>query len=177
SAMHDSTQHDPSARRQAWTSYWASGRLHSCATSFDGNYTGVIGASWRLAFSALPAGKRVLDLATGNGPLPALLWELHGDAVQVDAVDLAGLAPSWHEAGKHASIRFHPGVDMESLPFADASFDVVTSQFGFEYADHGRTLAEFGRVAAPGASLRRGMQHRGGRLIQDGREDVQHHAG
>lgn len=174
--MPDSTHHDRSPRRQAWSSYWATGRLHSCATSFDGNYEGAIGASWRQAFSALPAGTRVLDLATGNGPLPALLWELYGDAVQVDAVDLAGLAPTWHDAGKHASIRFHPGVDMEALPFADASFDLVTSQFGFEYADHGRTLAEVCRVAAPGASLRLVMHHHGSRLVEVGREEELHHA-
>lgn len=172
--MHD-TRHDPDGRRQAWSGYWASGRLHSCATSFEGNYDGAIGRFWEQAFASLPPGSRVLDLATGNGALPAMLWQMHPAAVQVDAVDLAEVAPAWITPAHGQAIRFHPGVDMEALPFADARFDCVVSQFGFEYADRARALAEACRVAAPDGRLRLVMHHHDSRLVQVGREELAHH--
>lgn len=164
-----------SARREAWSAYWASGRLHSCATSFQGNYGGVIGAFWEDAFASLRPGARVLDLATGNGALPAMLWKMHRGAVQVDAVDLAGVAPDWMGDAHAGSIRFHAGVDMHALPFQAGSFDCVSSQFGFEYGDRGRALAEACRVLAPTGSLQLVMHHQGSRLVQVGREELQHH--
>jgi len=49
--------------------------------------------------------------------------------------------------------RFFVG-DMETLPFDDASFDVVTAFNAFQYAaDPARALAEAGRVARPGGAV------------------------
>lgn len=172
--MHD-TPDDASGRRRAWSGYWASGRLHSCATSFEGNYAGVIGRFWEEAFAPLQPGSRVLDLASGNGALPAMLWQMHQGAVQVDAVDLAEVAPGWIRPAHDTAIRFHPGVDMEALPFAGASFDCVASQFGFEYANRERALAEACRVAAADGRLRLVMHHHDSRLVQVGREELAHH--
>ncbi len=173
--MHPTSFQQAPARRDAWSDYWASGRLHSCATSFQGNYAGAIGGFWRAALSSLPAHSRVLDLATGNGAVPALLWELHRGAVDVDAVDMAHVAPTWLAAEHGASIRFHPGVDMEALPFADGSFDCVTSQFGFEYARRQPALAEACRVLADGGGLHLVLHHQRSRLVQVGREEISHH--
>ena len=61
-------------RRQAWSSYWAQGALHSCTGSFDARYSGAIGAFWDAVVAEIPPGSRVLDLATGNGALPLRLW-------------------------------------------------------------------------------------------------------
>ena len=144
---------EPNARSQAWSAYWSSGRLHSCAGSFEGNYGGAIGTFWRTRLVHLAPGARVLDLATGNGPLPEMLALMHGAAIAVDAVYLAVPAPAWHDPSRHPGVRFHAGVDMEALPFADGLFDLVVSQYGFEYADHARALAEVLRVAAPRASI------------------------
>lgn len=163
-------------RREAWTRYWSSGRLHSCVGSYAGNYDGAIGAFWRTLGAGLPAGARVLDLATGNGPLPLLLWELRGDAIEVDAVDLAALSPAWHQPGTHRTVRFHQGVRMEALPFAAAGFDCVASQFGFEYSDRPRALAECLRVSRPTATLALVMHHAGSVLVRVGREELAHHA-
>ena len=112
---------DESARRAAWSAYWATGGLHSCVGSFGGNYGGAIGGFWRNVFSRLPATPvRALDLATGNGAIPLMLWEQRGQGglLTVDAVDLAQLAPSWHRADQHAGIRFHAGVAMEAASSA-----------------------------------------------------------
>lgn len=163
-------------RRQAWTAYWASGRLHSCADASDRNYEGAIGEFWRSHFSNSASGTRILDVATGNGPLPSLMHALFGDAVEIHAVDLSTVAPAWHDPVLHARIQFHSGVRIEALPFGDASFDQVVSQYGFEYADREAALAECDRVARPDARIALVMHHAESVLMKVGREELEHHA-
>src|SRR5262245_25972595 len=98
------------ARRDAWSSYWSSARLHSCAEGAADNYGGAIGHFWRGVAERLRPGGRMLDLATGNGPLPWLFWQQKAGGVRIDAVDMATLSPSWHQPGLHDQIHFHPGV-------------------------------------------------------------------
>ncbi|KAF1722496.1 class I SAM-dependent methyltransferase [Pseudoxanthomonas japonensis] len=167
---------DSNARRAAWGAYWASGRLHSCVNSSGSNYRGAIGDFWRQWLLSLEPGARVLDLATGNGPLPRLLAELRQDAVEIDAVDFASIAPGWHDTQKQPSIRFHTGARMEALPFPDAVFDAVISQYGFEYAIRPEALAECVRVAKSGSRIALVMHHAGSALIDVGREELHHHA-
>jgi SAM-dependent methyltransferase len=50
------------------------------------------------------------------------------------------------------SIQWRDGT-AESLPFPDASFDAVTSQFGLMFMDRPRALAEMRRVLRPGGRL------------------------
>ena len=169
------SERDSDERSRAWTRYWSSGRLHSCAGSYAGNYDGAIGRFWRGLAAGLPEQTRVLDLATGNGALPLLLWESRGQALQIDAVDLAALAPAWYRPDVHAGVRFHAGVHMEALPFADASFDAVLSQFGFEYADRWPALDECLRVSRSGATLALVMHHHDSVLVRVGREELAHH--
>lgn len=168
--------HGVNDRSQAWSRYWSSGRLHSCAGSYAGNYDGAIGRFWRSLAAGLAEQSRVLDLATGNGPLPLLLWESRADALQIDAVDLAALAPAWYRPELHRRVNFHAGVRMEALPFADGSFDCVVSQFGFEYADRQLALAECLRVSRPRATLALVMHHHDSVLVRIGREELAHHA-
>lgn len=157
------------ARRAAWSAYWATGGIHSCVGSLDERYSGAIGAFWQRVFEALPdAPVRALDLATGNGAIPRMLWlQRQGQGVEIDAVDLAELRPTWHDPTQHAGIRFRPGVDMEtSLPFEAEAFDLVCSQFGFEYARREPALAEALRVLRPDGRLALVMHHAGSVLVQ-----------
>ncbi len=146
-------------RRDSWSRYWQGGALHSCAGSFEGNYADSIGSFWRGIFEPLKAGDRVLDIATGNGALPRLLLDTRGTAAalpEIDAIDLAAIAPPWYQAcgaDVRDRLRFHAGVAAEALPFADASFDLVISQYGLEYSDLSNSVAEVLRVLKPGAAV------------------------
>ena len=164
------------ARRQVWGAYWASGRLHSCTNTPDRNYEGAVGDFWDGFFAATRNGARILDLATGNGALPLRVHRTLEGRARVDAIDLAALSPAWYEPARHTQIRFHAGIEMEELPFEDAMFDEVVSQFGFEYADRPRALSEALRVAAPGARLAFVMHHAESVLVNVGHEELEHHA-
>ncbi len=102
-------------------------------------------------FARVTGGQAVLDVGTGTGVVaitarrlgakvtgldltPALLAQAKESAAVVGLDDIA-----WHEG------------DAEALPFADASFDVVLSQFGHMFAPRPEVaMAEMLRVLKPG---------------------------
>lgn len=151
-AANEETSDRQRQRQAVWARHWASGAAHSCAGSYGDTYGGVVAQFWRKQAAGLTADTRVLDIATGSGALPRLLRTLQPDAAwQMDAVDLAPVQPTWWQdlpAARQSLTRFHGGVSAESLPFADAQFDVVISQYGLEYADLPRAVAELLRVRA-----------------------------
>jgi SAM-dependent methyltransferase len=98
-------------------------------------------------------GERVLDIATGTGEV-AIRAARTGAAVT--AIDIA--SPMLEKARRRAEeegldIRFDQG-DAEYLPYEDACFDVVSSNFGLVFApDHANVASELARVACPGARV------------------------
>jgi SAM-dependent methyltransferase len=97
-------------------------------------------------------GKRVLDVACGTGILARKLATLIGSPQSIVGLDLA---PGMLEVAKRVApdIKWQQG-SAESLPFADASFDAVVSQFGLMFfPDRVRALREMLRVLTPGNRL------------------------
>lgn len=165
-------------RRDVWSRFWATGALHSCATSYHDNYAGPIGEFWRSAFAMLAPGDAVLDIATGNGALPRLLLaERPETSIECDAVDLAQIAPAWlRDADPTQRQRVHVqgGVAAESLPFANDAFSLVVSQYGIEYADLSRAIPELLRVLSPGGRIRLVVHHAGSRPVQLASDEISH---
>ena len=98
------------------------------------------------------AGKRVLDVACGEGYGSALLARTAREVTGVDVAP-AAIAHARKEYAGLANARFAEASCTE-LPFADASFDLVVS---FETLEHitgqERFLDEIARVLAPGGVL------------------------
>ncbi|HSZ05307.1 MAG TPA: class I SAM-dependent methyltransferase [Solirubrobacteraceae bacterium] len=113
---------------------------------------------WRRALvSAVAprAGERVLDVATGTGMVAAeLLARADCTVVGVDqsAEMLAGARARF--AGPDGSrVELIKG-QAEALPFADASFDVLTFTYLLRYVDDpAATVRELARVVRPGARV------------------------
>ncbi len=167
-----------SRRSEVWSRYWALGARHSCGGSFGDAYGGAIGRWWQQVFEALPAGSRVLDLATGSGALLQLgLAHTRFDDIRLEGVDLMHAAPPWLgqlSPAQAARVHIHHGVATEQLPLADGSIDLVTSQFGLEYTRLSQTLAEARRVLRAGGSLRAVLHHSLARPLELARHEIAH---
>lgn len=162
-----------------WSRYWAGGALHSCPGSFSANYNGAIASFWRRALSDLQSQSQLIDLASGNGSLPRLLMdELPIERLpEIHAVDRACVQPRWPaEYGPAARQRlhFHSGTSIERLPFGDATFTHLVSQYGIEYAERNGAIGELLRVAGPRANIVLVMHHAASRLVEVGRAERQH---
>jgi SAM-dependent methyltransferase len=95
------------------------------------------------------AGQRVLDVGCGAGVFLRLVADRGAQPYGIDAAEtLIALA---RERVPEADLRVG---DMESLPYEDGSFDLVTGFTSFFFAnDMVAALREAGRVARPGASI------------------------
>ncbi|MFN2614976.1 MAG: class I SAM-dependent methyltransferase [Actinomycetota bacterium] len=102
-------------------------------------------ARWRRALvRALPIERssRVLDVATGTGLIARLLSERSDHVAGVD------LTPAMLRGGSNAA------ADARALPFAGATFDVVTFSYLLRYVDEpAAQLRELARVVKPGGWL------------------------
>ena len=141
----------------AWDTFWAQEQKQArqtgaatgggCMPDAWRSIAAVQEAAWTRFAKPLPKGARLLDIASGDGRVLAMVAGSRGD------LDLTGVdgAPNLPPPPRGAVLR--GGVPMEKLPFADRSFDVVTSQFGFEYGDHRAIAAQIARVLRPDGVL------------------------
>lgn len=150
-----------------WGTYWqgAGGRA---AVTHAGVASQVLGAFWRNFFSAakrnIPQAK-ILDLASGNGAVVEFARDVYeGKLEGFTCVDSSAQAIA-------ALVDRFPGItgtvaDAGDLPLESESFNVVTSQFGLEYASP-TALVEAARVVAPGGLLALIMHYRDGGIYRE----------
>ena len=145
-----------------WSDYWAGGALTSLPQDFAGNYDGEVADFWHARLAEISHPGRVLDLCTGNGPIALLAasWaHQHAVALDIVAVDAAQPRPeqvpglSEDQRKLLETVEFHAGTPIEALPFADGSFDLITSQYGLEYCDLDRAAGQVSRLLRPGGVL------------------------
>lgn len=165
-------------RAAVWTRHWSSGAAHSCEGSYGSVYAGAVAAFWTEVHTQTCPSAKALDIASGSGALPRLLLEARPQlAWHIDAIDIATVIPSWLSAAPSrdsARVSFHCGVAAEALPFDSASFDLVVSHYGFEYAQRPRALAELLRVLVPGGRVALVLHHVSSRPVALARIEIDH---
>jgi len=101
----------------------------------------------------LRAGERVLDVAAGNGNATLAAARRWCDVVSTDYVGALLERGQARASAEGLDIRFEEA-DAESLPYADASFDVVLSTFGVMFTpNQERAASELARVCKPGGKI------------------------
>ncbi|BAN26481.1 class I SAM-dependent methyltransferase [Caballeronia insecticola] len=101
----------------------------------------------------LRAGSRVLDVAAGNGNATLAAARRWCDVTSTDYV--AALLDAGRARAEAEGLAVHfQEADAESLPFDDASFDVVMSTFGVMFTPNQEQAAsELMRVCKPGGKI------------------------
>jgi len=142
-----------------WSEYWKQGYITSLPQDFSINYNGKIADFWRKQFKSINMNDSILDICTGNGAI-ALLCQgfLTNENIKakVYGIDLAenfqkSVINNFPEQKTNSNkITFINNTPVENLPFEDGQFNIVTSQFGFEYCDWSKGAAEVARVLQAG---------------------------
>lgn len=152
---------------QSWETYWH-GTAEAGAYGAGGAGHPAIHAFWEQFFRSISSSRNaatLLDIASGNGAVVECARDIFGDdGLAISCVDVSAAAiANIHD-------RF-PGVrglvcDARAIPLRAATFDVVVSQFGLEYAGPQAT-GEAARLLAPGGSLALLLHHRAGAIHRE----------
>src|SRR5215212_1593944 len=138
---------DTSAIKERQQKTWTSGNY-----AMVGNLLVVMGEQLCDAVD-LRAGEKVLDVATGSGNTALSAARRFCETTAIDYVpELIEQAKSRAQA-ERLEVSFEVG-DAESLPYADASFDVVLSTLGVMFApNQEKAASEMLRVCRPGGKI------------------------
>ena len=156
------------ASSDGWSDYWeqdgaggevfvnASGEAHPALAEF-----------WKTAFSDAPAGARIIDIASGAGSVFAHLPADHD--YYLTAADISGVAlESLSQRFSGVTTIVCPA---DKIPLDDASFDIVVTQFGVEYAGVA-AFDEAARLVAPGGRFVGLCHYRGGFIESENRAQL-----
>lgn len=148
--------------RDAWTAFWQEPGQSRCVAGAPGIWQ-ALEAHWVSFAARLPTDTRVLDLGCGAGAVARLIVASRDD-VQVTGVDFARIPLTLDPRFDLLS-----ETEMERMPFADACFGAVVSQFGFEYGDTTIVAHELRQVACPGAVLSYLVHHADSAIVATNR--------
>ncbi|MCB9460865.1 MAG: methyltransferase domain-containing protein [Anaerolineaceae bacterium] len=129
--------------------------IHSAAEIYEQFFIPALFIDWPqriIDLAGIESDERVLDVACGTGILARKVAEHIGSSGSVVGLDVnpGMLAVA---ARQNKDIIWRQGV-AEDLPFDDASFDAVVSQFGLMFfEDRGAAIAQMARVLKPGGTL------------------------
>lgn len=104
-------------------------------------------------FAGISKAQNILDVACGTGVAAIPAARLGAKVAALDLTPELLERARFNASLAEVAIDFHEG-DVEKLPFADATFDVVISQFGHIFAPRpALALAEMLRVLRPSGTI------------------------
>ena len=133
-----------------WQHYWQTMNAHACVRDANAEYRAEIQQFWLNKIQQCRTSERVLDICAGNGAVARLAIQASDAAklaLTVHAIDGAKVNQQYIEQDALLRrVNFLDDVNITALPYTDLSFDLVTSQYGIEYALNELAIAEVARV-------------------------------
>jgi ubiquinone/menaquinone biosynthesis C-methylase UbiE len=161
-----SSQSDTSPAAGGWDTYWH-GAGHGGAFSSGGTSHPLVLSFWKDFFSRARedfVSPRIVDIASGSGAVVDCARKAFDDApASFTCVDISQSAIA-------TLVERFPGVtgivaDARSIPLESDSYDIVTSQFGIEYAGL-EAVNEVARLPVRGGRVALLMHHRSGGIYR-----------
>lgn len=148
-----------------WSEYWGQGHITSFGDAFKVNYQGEIKALWQNFSRTLDKYSKVLDIGTGNGAVIELIQAVSQH--ECVGIDLARIND---EVTKNIKGHFISHVSAEKMPFKNAEFDTVISQFALEYSDVDLSLNEIYRVLKSKGKIHLVCHHESSIIVKPNRK-------
>lgn len=161
------TNSDPAPANKSWNQYWR-GTKDGPSLAIGGANHPRLDQFWQEFFLSLrtePQATRFVDIASGDGALVEFAVKVFsGEPADVTCIDIS------RHAVEMLVERFPTvnGIVANALqiPLVSNSFEIVTSQFGVEYAGVG-AFDEAARLVAPGGQLALLVHHRSGAIYKE----------
>ncbi len=136
----------------SWDTYWQGSAGATALTAGGANHPAILGF-WDAFFGELKQHietPKILDIASGNGAVLERALTTYANQAALTSVDISPAAIA------SINTRFPEVIgivaDAAKIPLEDASFDIVTSQFGLEYAGKD-AIYEAARLVTNGGQL------------------------
>lgn len=155
---------DQNSIKVAWDNYWSGAASTGKPRAHETDHPAFRGL-WSEFFSSVAQPNlKLLDIASGDGIVPQVALD------SMAAVDPRVTCCDSSQAALSTIENQLPNIqtrccDAADLPFGTESFDLVTSQFGIEYATHS-AIQEACRVLKPGGGLQFILHLHGGDIYQ-----------
>lgn len=141
---------DVDKTEQDWDNYWQGRNNPSQASALvNVEKHEEIRSFWIAELSMLQNRNLALDLACGAGTVAQILVEL--DFPNVHAVDISENALNALKSNLDNVTTKQSA--LENLPYESSSFDIVVSQYGFEYGETENVIEQVSRIIRPGGRL------------------------
>jgi SAM-dependent methyltransferase len=128
-----------------WSRYWSREGSGACLPGAPQRVQDQLEQVWLVAAKAAPVAGNWLDVAAGGGAVARIVRTVRPD-LTVTGIDAAQVSSA------AVALGVRGGIDATALPFPNAGFAVVTSQFGLEYCPPA-AWAEAVRVLQLGGQL------------------------
>lgn len=146
----------PNPEAKAWANLHDTGLATSSGSEYIGENVTFFS---ELMKDAAPG--RMLDIGTGNMPVPRINLQLKLSDLEIHAIDVADIRPANRCPGVEFRVQ-----SSESTDYPDAWFDLVTGSYALEYSDIEKSLTELVRVMKPGATAGFIMHHPDSLVVQ-----------
>ncbi|NNE58561.1 MAG: class I SAM-dependent methyltransferase [Hellea sp.] len=151
--------HDTETLDQDWSNYWQGRTAENAGSALVGieNHPD-IHAFWEKNLSGIERNITAIDLACGAGTVANVMCEL--GFVNVSGLDLS--ASAIDVLSKRLPDVKGYVAPADDTPFDDKEFDLIVSQFGFEYGDFATVIPEIARILKGGGHFFALSHHSGG---------------
>mgnify|MGYP001079043423 CR=1 FL=1 len=159
-----------------WNNYWESGAVTTFSEGrFETGYIGPVKNFWRDQIKSLDDSAVIVDLATGNGAIPLIAAEYMIENEKnwnIIGIDYAHIKPPVDKNKELSVVTFHSSTPIENTNIETASVDLVTSQYGIEYADLDKAVMELQRIMKQGAYFTTIMHHPDSLVVKQSKRDI-----
>jgi ubiquinone/menaquinone biosynthesis C-methylase UbiE len=151
-----------------WSQYWAQGNITSFTDIYANGYEGIIAKIWQDKFNTISENQSVLDLCTGSASIIRLAKSKipNFQMINFTGVDYAQEL-NVEDFSIYKNVELLSKINIEELPFENKSFDHVISNFGIEYSDIEKSIAEAIRVGKPTAKYHFICHHHESNILND----------